>query len=101
MVGLILVLLLAAPAVASQYAFDPGPSPFNHYVPGNLMSLARAAEDHRLERFAKRLDCWAGGDAMTGEILCDDGEDEVSYKWIRQEDYRRESILLIVPADYQ
>lgn len=69
----------------------------DYYVPENLLRLSERADAERLDTFMRKLGCWSEGDGDAGRITCQDAGELVHYDWQRQEDYRREAILVIVP----
>jgi len=93
------LFLLAAPVHAvcgeNTYCFNA----LDQHVPAYLAQMGEAAEQARIAKFFRKLDCWSWStDDGGGEIVCRDGGQDIKYKYQRDPLYEVEPVTMFVPA---
>lgn len=97
LLGLFLGQGPATAACGSSYSFSHGLCAGDHYVPDNLLEVARRAEDKRLSSFWRRLDCRSEGEGSDGRITCMAGGRAYNYDW--QRTAALDPVVILVPVD--
>lgn len=98
--SMVLLLVLAtgrASAMCTQFTFCG--DVFDYYVPENLMRLADEADEARRAQFWQKLRCWNTSDEEFGRVTCDVGGKKVTWEDRRQDFFKADSALIMVPVD--
>lgn len=96
---LLAVLCCVGPVFANCGQFTMCGSPFDHYVPENLMRLSDQAEADRQAAFWRKLRCTNTSDDAVARVTCEVDGKEMVREDRRIEGYQPEPVVIFVPAD--